>query len=143
MRRSVRLAALLAAAAGLAGAAEAPRPRVLERIQPGQWVLRGLDGSTPTRSICLTDPAVLLQLNHPEIACTRIVLEDGATSGKVHYSCAGRGHGDTMIRVETSTLIDIVSQGIVDNAPFNMSIEGRRVGACAPRLRTGRRPDRR
>lgn len=143
MRQGWRLAVLLAAAAGLAGAAEAPRPNVLARIQPGQWVLRGLDGSTPTRTICLTDPTVLLQLNHPELACSRIVLEDGATSGKVHYSCPGHGHGDTMIRVETPTLIDIVSQGIVDNAPFNMSIEGRRVGECAGRVRTAPRPERR
>lgn len=123
---------------GLAGGAlwaavESARPRVLARIQPGQWVLRGTDGSTPTRSMCVADPSVLIQLRHPNAGCSRFVLEDGPGRGQVHYTCPGHGHGDTIIRVETPALIHIDSQGIVDNAPFNMSIEARRTGACSAR----------
>lgn len=116
--------------AGWAVAANAPRPAVLTRIQPGQWSLRAVDGSAPTRSMCVSDPSTLIQLRHPNTACTRFVLDDGASAGTVHYTCPGAGHGQTTIRVETSALIHIDSQGISDNAPFNMSIEARRLGAC-------------
>lgn len=131
--RALRTGLLLAGAllgAGLAGAANAPGPAVLTRIQPGQWTLRTVDGSAPTRSMCVSDPSTLVQLRHPNTACTRFVLDDGASAGTIHYTCPGHGHGQTTIRVETSALIHIDSQGISDNAPFNMSIEARRLGAC-------------
>lgn len=118
------------AGGALWAAGEASRPRVLAGIQPGQWVLRGVDGSTSTRAMCVVDPSVLLQLRHPNTGCSRITLEDGPARGQVHYTCPGHGHGDTTIRIETPALIHIDSQGIADNAPFNISIEARRTGGC-------------
>lgn len=80
--------------------------------------------------MCVADASTLIQLQHPNAACTRFVLDDQATAGTVHYTCPGAGHGQTTIRVETSALIHIDSQGISENAPFNMSIEARRTGPC-------------
>jgi len=114
-----------------AATAPAPAPRVLARIQPGQWTLRGLDAAP--RSMCIADPAMLLQLRHPGPGCSRTVLEDGPSQGQVHYSCPGHGYGDTVVRVETPSLIHVDSQGVADNAPFNMSVEARRTGACSGR----------
>jgi hypothetical protein len=124
---------LLAAALGGVGviaASAPPRPGVLARIQPGMWNLRAVDGAAPVRAMCIADPSVLIQLRHPNTACTRFVLDDSASSGTVHYTCPGAGHGQTTIRLETGALIHIDSQGIADNAPFNMAIEARRAGPC-------------
>lgn len=120
---------LLGAAVTVAATTAPPRPRVLARIEPGEWMLRDTDGA-PNRSMCVADLSMLIQLAHPTVACSRITLVDEPARGQVHYTCPGRGHGDTTIRVETPSLIHIDSQGIADNAPFNMSIEARRTGDC-------------
>jgi hypothetical protein len=130
VRTGLVLAGVLAGAAIAVAATNAPpRPRVLARIEPGQWVLRDSDGG-PSRSLCVADPSTLIQLAHPAGACSRVTLSDAPARGQVHYTCPGHGHGDTTIRVETPSLIHIDSQGIADNAPFNMSIEARRTGEC-------------
>lgn len=131
--RIVGTALLVAVALGGAAviaASAPPRPAVLARIQPGLWNLRTVDSPAPVRALCVADPSVLIQLRHPNTACTRFVLDDSASTGTVHYTCPGAGHGQTTIRLETSALIHIDSQGISENAPFNMQIEARRVGPC-------------
>lgn len=137
------LVAGAAVALGLTGAAEAPRPAVLDAIEPGQWLLRAVDGAAPTRTLCVADPALLLQPRHPGVSCTRYIIDNGATSGTVHYSCpGGSDYGDTRIRVESRTIVHIESQGIAGNAPFALSVEARRMGACPgtpPRPRRGGR----
>lgn len=129
VRTGLVLAGIGAAAGILLGATEPSRPRVLDRIQAGDWVLRDVDNGT-SRRICVSDPSVLLQLAHPGVACSRFVLSDEPSRAQVHYTCPGHGHGDSVIRVETSALFHVDSQGIADNAPFAMDIEARRTGAC-------------
>ncbi|AYJ87217.1 hypothetical protein D3Y57_16355 [Sphingomonas paeninsulae] len=121
------------AAVFLATAAEAPLI-ALSQIEPGQWSL--VAAGARTRSICLSDPRVLLQLQHTGIACSRYVIENDKDSTIVHYACPGAGHGRTEVKVETPRLIQILSQGISKNAPFDWALEGRRTGPCAP---TGQR----
>lgn len=99
-------------------------------IERGEWQLRAADGAT--RSICLSDPEVLLQLRHPGSSCQRFVVENAAKAGRITYSCAGIGNGDTRIRVETPRLIRLETQGISKGLPFTEQYEGRRTGACAP-----------
>lgn len=120
---------LLAAIAAPAQPARAPI-LALGAIEPGQWELRAPGARAAERSLCVADPAVLLQLRHPGAACSRFVIDNQPQSTTVHYTCPGAGHGRTTIRVETSQLVQIDSQGIADNAPFAMSYEGRRTGAC-------------
>lgn len=117
---------------GLLAAAAPGGPLAFARIHAGGWQLRTLDGSAPVRRICLTDPSELIQLRHPGAPCSRFMLENEANSTTVHYTCTGAGYGRTTIKVETGDLIRIESQGLINQAPFQVAIEGRRTGECSP-----------
>lgn len=125
-----------AVAAALLGAghgrAEAPSVlNALQGLQLGQWEIRSAEDSAANRSVCLTDPRVLLQLRHFGQTCSRFVITNDARISTVHYSCAAAGSGQTTIRVETPRLIQVQSQGLINRAPFSFSAEGRRVGDCS------------
>ncbi|WP_066661636.1 MULTISPECIES: DUF3617 domain-containing protein [unclassified Sphingomonas] len=113
-------------AAGSAGRADGLT--ALAGIERGEWTLRAADGST--RSICITDPQVMLQLQHRGMACTRFVVEDGSQGGRVTYSCPGIGNGATRVVIETPRLIRVESQGVSRGLPFAFEYEGRRTGPC-------------
>lgn len=141
--RAVRLAAGLAIGA-LTIAASAPRsagqsPAALSRLQPGLWQIRelGNDRATP-QSICIADPAMLLQVKHYREACSRLVVADRADETTVHYTCPANGFGRTWLRVETPRLAKIDTQGIIDKTPFAFRAEVRLVGPCPPK-RSARR----
>lgn len=122
--------AIMAGAFTLGGAAEAPRLTALAGLEPGQWVLRSATPGTAPVTICLGDPRLLLQIQHRAAACSQFVIANDPTATTVHYTCPGAGHGRTTIRVETPRLIHVDSQGIANNAPFDWTLEGRRVGQC-------------
>ncbi len=103
----------------------------LSAIEGGEWVLKSKE-TGDTKSLCLGDSKVLLQLRHGTASCSRFVIANDPKSSTVHYTCPGQGHGRTTIRVETSRLIQIESQGIANNSPFQILYEGRRIGTCAP-----------
>ena len=121
----------IGAAALLGGAANAPI-LALNRIEPGAWQLRALDKSMPDRRLCVADGYDLIQLRHPGAACSRFVLTNDPQTATVHYTCPGAGYGRTTIKVETGQLIRVESQGLINQAPFEMTWEGRRVGSCGP-----------
>jgi hypothetical protein len=125
--------AVVLMATGFSAAAQSGGLAALGRIERGEWALRAPDGST--RSICVTDPQVLLQLRHRGATCQRFVVENGAEGGRVTYSCPGIGNGDTRITVETPRLIRLETQGISRGLPFTEEYEGRRTGACASAAR--------
>ncbi|MEJ7926853.1 hypothetical protein WG908_08820 [Sphingobium sp. AN641] len=115
--------------AGLAGAAQAPLPAALQRVEPGAWELRQReDGSI--RRLCLVDPQQLLQLQHPGAICRRYTAINTAESIAVSYDCGGAGGGRTDVRIETARLVQIRSEGVAGGAPFSLAMEGRRVGTC-------------
>ncbi|RJF85438.1 DUF3617 domain-containing protein [Sphingomonas cavernae] len=123
--------ALTAAAAPAAWQpARAPGLPALAGIEKGMWELRERGSSAAPRRICIADPSTLIQIRHGASACSRFVIDSKPDRATVHYTCPGAGHGRTTIRVETSRLIHIDSQGIADNSPFNFTYEGRRVGNC-------------
>jgi hypothetical protein len=72
----------------------------------------------------------LLQIEHGKAQCGRFVITDQPTVATVHYTCPGAGHGQTTLRVETSRLVQIDSQGVIGNEPFAVTYEGRRIGEC-------------
>ncbi|MBA2918552.1 hypothetical protein GON01_06135 [Sphingomonas sp. MAH-20] len=115
----------------LASAAHAPI-QAFGRIEPGQWQLRALDNSAPVRRLCVADAYDLVQLRHPGAACSRFVLANEPQTATVHYTCAGAGYGRTTIRVETPQLVRIESQGLANQSPFQVTLEGRRLGKCEP-----------
>jgi hypothetical protein len=128
----MRLLPILIAGAAvltLEGAANAPI-LAFDRIEPGQWQLRALDNSVPVRKLCITDAYDLIQLRHPGAACSRFVLANEPQTATVHYTCTGAGYGRTTIQVETGQLVRIESQGLSNQSPFQVTLEGRRLGKC-------------
>lgn len=124
-----------AAALLLCGAANAPI-QAFGRIQPGEWQLRPLDSSAPAQRLCVDNAYELIQLRHPGAACSRFVLANEPQTATVHYTCTGAGYGRTTIRVETPQLVRIDSQGLANQSPFQVALEGRRLGKCGAQQAT-------
>ena len=103
---------------------------MLDQIPDGRWELHFRDRPDLVQRLCIHDARNLIQLRHPEQACDRVVVEDGANAVTVQYTCRGRGYGRTHIRRETAQLIQVESQGIAGGLPFDFAAEGRRVGDC-------------
>lgn len=104
----------------------------LSRLEPGLWQLRDLDNrQAPARSICVADPGVLIQVQHRNAPCSRVVIASSPRDATVHYTCPAGGFGRTYLRVETTRLAQIDTQGISNNAPFAHRFEARRTGACS------------
>ena len=116
---------------GFSTPAQAPTIAALDVIQPGQWALRSRSNPSQSRALCLGDPVLLFQLRHGSAACTRFVVSSDPRVATVQYRCPGAGNGRTTVRVETPRLVQIESQGILNNEPFVIEYEGRRVGECA------------
>jgi hypothetical protein len=103
----------------------------LARLEPGLWQIRDLgEPKARPQSICVADPSILTQVQHRNSPCSRVVLSNDAAGATVHYTCPAHGFGRTSVRVETSRLAKIDTQGIIDNAPFAYRAEARRVGTC-------------
>jgi hypothetical protein len=121
------LAGLVAAAAPVFAFA-LPDLEAFSQLERGRWQLR--DSAGEIRSICLGDPAVLVQLEHGGARCEQEVVSADKGGATVQYSCPGRGYGHTSIRVETPRLARIDTQGLADGRPFSYRSEARKVGAC-------------
>lgn len=98
------------------------------QLERGRWQLR--DAAGESRSICLGDPTVLVQLEHEGVSCEQEVLASEKGGATVQYSCPGHGYGHTSIRVETPRLARIDTQGLVDGRPFSYRAEARKAGSC-------------
>lgn len=123
-------AALYAAGLVTPAAAQGPSLSMLSGLQDGQWEVRFRDGSA-SRRVCVRSGLELVQLQHGGADCTRYVVEDGSNAVTVQYTCANnRGNGRTSIRRESSSLVQVSSQGIAGGLPFQFSAEARRVGPC-------------
>lgn len=124
-------ALLLLGATGASAQREPARPASpaspLAGLERGQWQLKSYDGE---RRLCLTNPAMLLQVVHGSAQCDHVVVEQTPRSITIRYACPGHGHGRTTVSVETARLVHVDTQGVLDGAPFSEDYEGRRVGAC-------------
>ena len=108
-----------------------PAVPLLDRLEAGQWELRGA-GNALIAAICLGgDHAAFAQPRHRTLSCQQSVVSSDARSVTVRYSCPGVGSGRTEILVETPRLAQIDSQGLDRGAPFALRAEARRIGACA------------
>ena len=122
-------AALLSGFA-MAAPAQTPSLTVLDGLMPGEWTLKERGASGPGQKVCLGNPELLLQIEHRNTTCSRYVIENGPRKLRVSYKCGSAGQGVTEIKQESSSLVQIYSQGIRDNAPFSFNLEGRRTGSC-------------
>ena len=108
------------------------------KLQPGLWQFREIgNAAAARRSICVADPGTLLQIQHGNEPCARLVISDTAAGATVHYTCPANGFGRTTVKVETPRLLKLDTQGIIDNAPFAYRAEARRLGDC-PAARASR-----
>jgi hypothetical protein len=121
---------VLAAAAGAVLIAATGPAQPLQKVEPGEWQLRENGSASVVRTLCVADPAVLLQLVHAGPGCPRSVVAQTASSVTVRYTCAGTGYGQSRIAVETPRVLHIQTQGILGGAPFDYDYEARRVGNC-------------
>jgi hypothetical protein len=110
-------------------ALSAPLPGPLKGLEPGEWELRERGGDEVHR-LCLADLRQLIQIRHLRGNCKRLTVEEGVKHLSVSYDCAGAGGGRTDLRIETSRLIQLRSQGVANGAPFSSMLEGRRIGPC-------------
>ncbi len=106
---------------------------ILNSLDRGLWELRSV-GSGPSRAaksrVCVGAKMRLVQIQHGNAQCRHRVLSEKNNRVTVSYICPGQGQGVTTIRKETDSLVQINSQGIRSGAPFNFTVEGRRVGGC-------------
>jgi hypothetical protein len=110
--------------------APAPMPMALDILEKGAWDLTPRQPGEAGIKLCLGDPRQMVQVQHLRQRCTFHVIEDRPNHTTVHYSCPGAGHGRTTLRIETSRLAQIHTQGIAEAAPFVLAYEARRKGAC-------------
>lgn len=114
---------------GAAAPAQAPQMALLNELQKGAWQVVA-SGEKVGKRVCLGDPAQLLQTQHGAARCSRYVIEDSTNRVRVSYRCGAAGHGVTQLRLETKRLVQIDTQGVLNNEPFSVTAEGRYVGAC-------------
>lgn len=132
--RALALGGLIMAVAthsASARAVEANLPAALKKLERGEWQLRSRDDPAKVaRKLCVSDLRQLLQVQHMYNNCKHFVVRDRPADAVVTYDCGAAGNGRTDLRVETSHLIQIQSQGIAKGAPFDFALEGRHIGAC-------------
>lgn len=122
------LALGIAAPAALAVAAP---PSALSRVASGLWEITGAPGTQAPVRQCITDIMTLAQYEHRTRTCSRSVLKDDPNSTRINYDCGGAGFGESRVDVITPRSLQISTQGISDQQPFNYVLEARRVGDCA------------
>ncbi|WP_240339265.1 hypothetical protein [Novosphingobium sp. BW1] len=103
---------------------------MLDRLDPGNWMLRMRGSGGGEERICIGSGRDLVQLRHSDLDCEQVVVLDRPSEVTVQYTCPGNGYGRTTIRRETDGLIQIDSQGIRNGLPFAFAAEGRRLGTC-------------
>jgi len=113
-----------------AAPAQTPGMALLDGLTPGEWTLKERGSREPGQKVCLGNPELLLQIQHSNSTCTRYVIENSPKKLRVSYKCGSAGQGVTEIKQESSALVQIHSQGIRNNAPFSVNVEGRRTGSC-------------
>lgn len=109
------------------GVAQKKPLAMLDQLDRGSWELRGLGNEG---RLCLRSGRELIQLRHPGVACSSVIVDDRVNEITVQYTCPGHGYGRTHVRRETGSLVQIDSQGIANGRPFAFATEGRRVGNC-------------
>lgn len=106
-----------------------PEIPLLARLEAGRWELRGASNIS-IASICLGERHLLIQPQHGSAACARSLVSSDATSVTVRYTCPGNGFGQSTIRLETTRLVQIESQGVHKGVPFSLRGEARRIAPC-------------
>lgn len=129
----------VAVALGLIAISTAAMPQVrgrltaLASLRPGLWEVREINNPRAApASFCVTDPNILMQVQHRNEPCSRLVISNKARDATVHYTCPTGGFGRSSIRVESRELAVLETQGIAAGLPFEYRATARRKRACTP-----------
>ena len=126
MRRGVILIFVAASAAMIAAAP----PSALANIAGGLWEITGSPGTKEPIRECVGDVAALAEFEHRASHCTRSVVNDRGMSTLISYKCGDSGFGQSTIEVITPRSLQISTQGISDQLPYNYVLQAHRVGDC-------------
>ena len=110
-------------------AAQGPELVMLDSLRSGAWDVR-IRGEESHRRLCVRSGREFIQIQHRAQACERFIVDDKASVVTVHYSCPKTGFGQTTIRKESTSLVQISTQGVEGKAPFNFDAEARYAGGC-------------
>ena len=127
MRRGLILSLFIVVPA--AALAAAP-PSALAQVAGGLWEISGVPGSKDPVRECVPDVTQLAQFEHRGHNCSRNVLSDKGSSTLISYKCGAAGFGQTTMDVLTPRSLQISTQGISDQLPFNYVLQAHRVGDC-------------
>lgn len=122
-------AALISGIIMVPAMAAGPELGMFKDLRKGSWEIHNRDTDSRSR-ICIKSGRELIQLRHPQGGCNQFVVQDTASEVTVHYSCPRDGYGQTKIRMESAKLVQINTQGVKGQSPFNFNAEGRFVGGC-------------
>jgi hypothetical protein len=102
---------------------------LLPRLERGRWAVRNADTGAE-RSLCLGPSSALVQLEHRGLSCPHEVLARDGSGATVSYTCRARGFGHTRLRIETTRLLQIETQGMIDGRPFDYRAVATKTGTC-------------
>ena len=126
MGRGLILSLIVAVPAAAWGA----QPSALAQVAGGLWEISGVPGSKEPVRECVPNVAVLAQFEHRGRNCSRNVLSDKGSSTLISYKCGAAGFGHSTVEVLTPRSLQISTQGISDQLPFNYVLQAHRVGEC-------------
>ena len=129
-RATMARALALGLIAGGAGLAAAQGVDALGQMRPGEYQIHEVGAKDAPRTVCVTDPKRLLQLEHGSATCTFRTITAGAQAASVRYVCPGTGNGTTDLTVESKSILRLHTQGVQRGAPFDTIYEARFNGAC-------------
>ena len=125
-------------AVGAPVALAAAQPSVLSQVAGGIWEISGVPGSRAPVRLCLANALTLARYEHRNNRCSQSVLNDGASSAVINYSCGGAGFGHSQVDLITPRSLRISTQGISQQLPFNYVLQARRIGDCVKTASTPR-----
>lgn len=101
---------------------------VFATAEPGLWEISR--SGSPAVKLCVANTAMLAQFEHRNSRCSRNVIRDNGSAATVHYTCPGGDFGQSDLRLVTPRSLSIQTQGISAGAPFQYTIQARRIGNC-------------
>jgi hypothetical protein len=126
MGRGLILSLIVAVPAAAWGA----QPSARAQVAGGLWEISGVPGAKEPVRECIPNVALLAQFEHRGRNCSRNVLSDKGSSTLISYKCGAAGFGQSTVEVLTPRSLQISTQGISDQLPFNYVLQAHRVGEC-------------
>lgn len=128
--KRLALGALALCLSGAPTGSRSAEPAGLASLETGEWELKERGSKSKPTRLCVTDGNQLLQPNHVSRQCQRYVIRSTSRQVSASFDCAEGGQGRTDLRIETSRLIQLSSQGVFDGRPYSIALEGRHIGVC-------------